>query len=287
MDIVALVTALGGVAHRNDLTAAGLTQYRIVEAIRAGAVHAIARSWIALEDADRIAVLAAQLGGRIACTSAARALGLWTLADETPHIWVPPKSRHPRIEGVRLHRSIPLAPALRHGGAESLIDVLSHVAVCLPFEAAIATWESAIRKGLILPAALVAIPWRSIAAQTLASAAGVLADSGLESIVVDRLRRMGLVVRQQVRLFGHPVDILIGERLVIQLDGFSFHSKPSDRDRDNRHDARLRAAGYHIIRIGYAEVVAGWAAIEAEIVLAIAQRAHVAVVSPALDWAGR
>ena len=36
MDIVALVTALGGVAHRNELTAAGLTQYRIVEAIKAG-----------------------------------------------------------------------------------------------------------------------------------------------------------------------------------------------------------------------------------------------------------
>lgn len=284
MDIVALVTALGGVAHRSDLTAAGLTQYRIVEAIKAGAVHAIARSWVAIEDADHIAVLAAQLGGRIACTSAARALGLWTLADGTPHIWVPPRSRHPRIEGVRLHRSMPLAPARRHGGAESLIDVLSHVAVCLPFEAAIATWESAIRKGLVLPAALGAVPWRSVAAQTLSVAAGALADSGLESIVADRLRRMGLTVRQQVRLLGHPVDILLGERLVIQIDGFSFHSRSSDRDRDNRHDARLRAAGFRVIRIGYTEIVAGWAAIEADIVLAIAQRAHLQSASPAADW---
>lgn len=284
MDIVALVTALGGVAHRNDLTSAGFTQYRIVAAIKAGALRAISRSWVAIVEADQVAVLAAQLGGRIACTTAARALGLWTLADDTPHIWVPPKSRHPRINGVRLHRSVPLAPATRAGGIESLIDVLAHVAVCLPFESAIAVWESAIRKGLVIPAALSAIPWRSIAAQRLAAAAGVLADSGLESIVVERLRLMGLVVRQQVQLLGHPVDILIGDRLVIQIDGWKFHSTSADRNRDNRHDARLRAAGYRLIRIGYAEIVSGWAAIEAEIVLAIAQRAHIRSASPALGW---
>ena len=284
MDIVALVTALGGVAHRNELTAAGLTQYRIVEAIKAGVLTAIARSWVAVEDADRLAVLAAQLGGRIACTTAARAFGLWTLADDTPHIWIPPRSRHPRIDGVRLHRSMPLAPGGRIGGTESLIDVLAHVAVCLPFEAAIAVWESAIQQGLVLPAALAEIPWRSVAAQKLAVAAGVFADSGLESIVVARLRRMGLAMRQQVHLLGHPVDILLGDRLVIQIDGWAFHSTSSARDRDNRHDSRLRAAGYRVIRIGYAEIVHGWAAIESEIVLAIAQRAHVAPGSRATEW---
>ena len=54
MDIVALVTALGGVAHRNDLTSAGFTQYRIVAAIKAGALRAISRSWVAIVEADQV-----------------------------------------------------------------------------------------------------------------------------------------------------------------------------------------------------------------------------------------
>ena len=148
------------------------------------------------------------------------------------------------------------------------------MATCRPREAALAIWESAIRKRLVDPRALGSVAWRSLAARSLAGAADVLSDSGLETIGVRRVRRMGLVVRQQVLLLGHRVDALVEDSLVLQFDGWAHHSSAADRARDNRHDERLRAAGFHVIRIGYAEVVSGWAVIEREIQLAVAQGRH-------------
>ena len=288
MDVIAFVLAHAGIAHRRDLAAAGFTSYRIGIAIRSGTLVPLGRMWIATASVDPALALAASIGGRIACTTAARHLGLWTLTHDTPHVAVPPTSKVPRLDGVRLHRSIPLAPVRRTSIVESIVDVLAHVAVCLPREEALVIWESALRLGRILPSSVAHIPWRSIAAQTLANACDVLSDSGLETMVVDRLRALGLPVRQQVALLGHNVDILIGSRLVVQIDGWEHHSSAKDRARDNRHDARLRAAGYRVIRIGYAEVVHGWAAIELEIVTAVAQLAHSGVHPRATSgWVGR
>jgi len=276
MDVVDWVLENGGVANRRDAEAAGFTAYRLGVALRSGRLRAIGRRWVALPGADRLLLLAAALGGRLACVTAARRLGLWTLDTDRPHVWVAPNSVVMSRDDLRLHRSIPIAPVRTTALVESLVDVLGHVATCLPLESALVIWESALAQRLIPPSAIAGIRWSSVAARRLADGAGALSDSGLETIVVARLRALGLMVAQQVPLLGHRVDVLIGQRLVIQIDGWAHHSSAADRARDNRHDARLRAAGYRVIRIGYAEVVHGWPAIEAEIVLAVAQGAHLA-----------
>ncbi len=287
MNITEWVHGHRGIAHRREIAAAGFRRRAIDDAVSSGRIARIGRFWLADRTADPGLVRAASLGGRLACVSAARSLGLWTLDDDPRlHIAVPPRSMAPAHADLRLHRSIPLAPVRRSDLVESLVDVLAHVAGCLDRERALAVWESALRQARIHPDALPRVVWRSAAARRLADAAGVLSDSGLETLVIDRLRAMNLPVAQQVRLLGHPVDVVVGERLVIQIDGWAFHSSAADRARDNRHDARLRAAGYHVIRIGYAEVVHGWAAIEAEIMLAVAQGVHRAQASPAAAWVG-
>ena len=276
MDVVSWVLAHAGIAHRRDLQSAGFTAYRIGIALRSGHLKTIRRHWVVHPSADALVVLAATIGGRVACVSAARILGLWTLSVDRPHLWVPPNSVATATAAHRIHRSVPIASVRRTSLVESISDVLDRVATCRPHEESLAIWESALKQRLILPSAVAGIRWRSLAAQRLARAASLLSDSGLESLVLARLREMDLVVRQQVFLLGHRVDLLVGKRLVIQIDGWEHHSSAADRARDNRHDARLRAAGYRVIRIGYAEVVHGWAAIEAEIVLAVAQGAHLA-----------
>lgn len=286
MTVLDWVVAQRGVVHRRDL-AARFTDHRVAAAIRSGALVAVGRAWVAAAGAEPILLLAAQLGGRVACTSAARILGLWTLADDHPHIAISPRAKTPARSDVRLHRTLPLAPVRRTALVESVVDVLGHVAVCLDRERALAVWESALRTGLVLPGAVGAIGWRSRMARELAAAAGVLSDSGLETLVAERLRALGLRLVQQAVVLGHRVDLLVGDRLVLQIDGWEFHSRAADRARDNRHDARLRAAGYTVIRIGYAEVVHGWAAIEAEISLAVAQGAHLARRSVAEGWMAR
>lgn len=53
------------------------------------------------------------------------------------------------------------------------------------------------------------------------------AESGLETKARLRLRALGIPYRAQVRIsrVGH-VDLLIGERLVLELDGGAWHSGP-------------------------------------------------------------
>lgn len=137
-------------------------------------------------------------------------------------------------------------------------------------------WESAIRSRQISAEHLAAVGWSGPRARELAELTSLLSDSGLETIALDRLRSFGLPIRQQVRLEGHPVDLLIGERLVVQIDGFAFHSDARDRRRDLAHDARLTLKGYTVLRFDYAQVLFGWREVEASILLAVAQGRHLA-----------
>ena len=94
-----------------------------------------------------------------------------------------------------------------------------------------------------------ASPFRSRAARELATSVTGLSDSGLETLVVTPLRRWGLRVRQQVKLAGRFVDIVVGDRLVLQIDGFEFHSTSAQRSSDIAHDAELRLRGYTVLRL--------------------------------------
>ncbi|WP_260857453.1 endonuclease domain-containing protein [Microbacterium sp. 1.5R] len=139
---------------------------------------------------------------------------------------------------------------------------------------ALAIWESALRQGLADPAVLSRVQWRSTQAEALASVASSLSDSGLETHFVDLMRRHGVRVRQQVRIDGHPVDGLIGDCLVTQLDGFAHHSSAADRRRDIEADARLRLRGYTVLRFDYVQVLFHPEAVAEIVLMAMAQGLH-------------
>jgi very-short-patch-repair endonuclease len=135
-------------------------------------------------------------------------------------------------------------------------------------------WESALHKRLIRPDQLTSTAWRGPRANELARVAGILSDSGLETLFAHRLRRIGVQMRQQVWIGDRPVDGLIGARLVVQIDGFEHHKKVEQRRADIAHDRMLRLAGYTVLRYDYHQVTAEWPRVEAEILAAIAQRLH-------------
>ncbi|MHB9143716.1 MAG: endonuclease domain-containing protein [Symbiobacteriia bacterium] len=62
------------------------------------------------------------------------------------------------------------------------------------------------------------------------------------------LRELRIPFLQEKEVFGHQVDFLVNERLVIEVDGF-WHIQKGKLERDHRQDARLKAAGYHVLRI--------------------------------------
>src|SRR5690606_24834384 len=98
------------------------------------------------------------------------------------------------------------------------------------------------------------------------------ADSGLETYLRTRLAWMGLPLTFQTWIAGHRVDLLIGDRLVLQVDGATHTG--AQRSEDIRHDAELRLMGYHVIRVGYRQVMDQWHMIQDLIMRAVAQGLH-------------
>ncbi|WP_240606775.1 DUF559 domain-containing protein [Microbacterium sp. Gd 4-13] len=167
-------------------------------------------------------------------------------------------------------------PVPPHCVEDPLIDVLFHVARCQSRRDAFAVWESAVRLGMVEPSELARVMWRSTAAADIAEHLSALSDSGLESIFVHGVRALGLAVRQQVWIDGHPLDAVIGERLLVQLDGFAHHSNAQDRRRDIRADARLALRGFTTLRFDWYQVMFDWAFVERTLLLAVAQGLHLA-----------
>lgn len=79
-------------------------------------------------------------------------------------------------------------------------------------------------------------------------------------------------LRQQAWIAGHRVDLLIGDRLVLQIDG--GHHVGTQREQDIAHDAALMLLGYHVIRVGYGQVIERWHEVQDVIARAIAQGLH-------------
>jgi len=265
-----------GFVHRDDLLERRWSPDAIRRATRDEGLQLLRRRWVVRPDAHPAVRSAAAAGGRVTCVTAAAAVGLWiTQPVAVPHLALPPHSGSACSEAV-VHRAIGVVPAPPRDLFDPIENVLSLLTRCLDEEQAHAAWESAVRKGLMSCEELRAIAWRNPAARRLAKAAAAASDSGLESLFVRRLRRLGIVVLQQVLIHGHHVDGLIGSRLVLQIDGFSHHRERQQRRADLAHDRELRLLGYTVFRYSYEDVMFDWPRVEAEVRAALARGLHLA-----------
>lgn len=271
MDVHAAVIARGGVARRATLRAAGFSAHHISQAVQRGELVAVQRLWVAVPDADPYLVAAARDRVALTCVTQARRLGLWVLGETEAHVAAKPHAGEIRAVGARVHWAQPVLP--RH--PDALIDpvenVLATVAACQPFEPALAVWESALRRGLVERGVLERLPLTMTARRVL-EAANPFADSGLESFVPPRLRWLRLPIVPQAWIAGHRVDFLIGDRLVLQIDG--AHHVGAQRRSDIAHDAELMLLGYHVIRVDYLQVVENWPWVQDLVQRAVAQGLH-------------
>ena len=266
----AAIRELGGVARSDTLRRAGLSKHRQAALTAAGTLRGVGRGWVSLPDADRELVATASAGVVLTCVTQARRLGLWVLTEDTAHVGALPH-RHVRTTLAHVHWAEPLLPRDPDALVDPIENVLGIVAACQSSEAALVIWESALRKGLVTLDGMrrfALVP----AARTLCDLAEVWSDSGLETIVVPRLRWLRLPLRRQTWIVGHRVDLLIGDRLVLQIDG-GTHVGPQ-RDEDNRHDAELALLGYHVIRVSSRQVLERWHEVQDLIMRAIAQGLH-------------
>ena len=277
MDHRGFVEAHGGIVHRSLLLAAGASPRSLRAAVATGELERVRRYWVASPSAPPMLRAAAGSSARLACVSAARHRGWWMPDGTDPrlHLHVLPHAEPPRVPSVA-HWTRPVVPLPRHALVEAVEDTLEHVAGCADRETALVLWESACRTERLSVGQLRRVRWRSAAARELAEEVSGLHDSGLESIFGARLRGWPVRIRYQAVVAGRRVDALVGERLVVQVDGFAFHSTAADRTRDLVHDRELAARGYTVLRFSYAEVIHDWPAVERALRRALAQGAHLA-----------
>ncbi|MEI3865938.1 DUF559 domain-containing protein [Microbacterium sp. CCNWLW134] len=264
----------GGIAHRDAASDAGFALTVQREAVRMGIVGKVRRHWLMTPSCAGDLLTAARSSGVLTCVSAARRYGWWLPpdVDQRVHIQLKPHGRPPCEDAVA-HWSAPLAPA-RGKLLASVEDTLRDVASCLGHASALVVWESAIRTENLAIDALRLIPWRRIEAARLADEVRGLSDSGLETFFAVRLTAWGVPFVQQAVVAGHRVDLLVGRRLVIQIDGFSYHSTAAQRGRDVALDAELVMRGYTVLRFTYAQVIHDWASVERALSRAIAAGLH-------------
>lgn len=261
----------GGVARTTSLIDAGASRHRIEAAVRRGLAVRLRRGWVAVPDADPDVVAAARAGVVLTCVTAAERHGLWVMRDDSRHVAAPAHAGHVAVSGAVVHWAAPPTPRHPDALVDSVENTLVAVARCQPRELALAVWESALRLGKTdreLMSSLALPP----SAREVCEAASLFSDSGLETLLPRRLRWLRMSMRQQVWLLGRPVDLLIGDRLVIQIDG--GHHVGAQRAADIEHDARLMLHGYHVIRVTYAQVMEMWPSVQDLITGAIARGLH-------------
>lgn len=272
MDLLGWVAAHGGVVRTCDLRRAGASEHRIRQDIAAGLLMRPRGGWVALPYADPDLIAAARAGVVLTCVTLAARAGLWVLRNsDEHHVAAPRHSGAVTAKGAHVHWAEPLVPRIPGALTDAPENMLALVAGCQPYERALATWESAIKAGMVDLHQLRRLPLTGTARE-IAWVATPFSDSGLETFVLTRLRWMRLPIVPQAWIAGHRVDFLIGARLVLQIDG--AHHVGQQRAEDIAHDALLTTMGYHVIRVGYIQVVDRWHEVQGLVMQAVAQGLH-------------
>ena len=273
VDLIEVLEASGGVARTAAVLEAGVSPYVVDAAIAAGLLMRPRRGWVAIPDADPYLLAAARAGVVLTCITQAKRLGLWVMAEDGPHVGAPPSASRLKLNhpNATVHWARPVQPRVPGALEDGILNTLLMVASCQPHEAALVVWESALNLRLADRAELSRLRLGARAREILDQATP-FADSGLETIFRTRLRWLRHPIRSQIWIHGHRVDFLIGDRLVVQIDG--GHHVGAQRVDDVAHDAALMLQGYHVIRVTYVQVIDRWHEVQDQIMRAVAQGLH-------------
>lgn len=290
LSIRQLLDAHGGAIATHELHLAGFGRAGIRTLIAQRRLLRVRQGWYidpatASEMAD-----AFRVGGSVGCVSGLASLGCWKPPGSDVHVSVAAGSsrlRSPRDSRRRLDDG-PTEPVRVHWHAHplstegrlrtALPDMLREAISCQPVEFVIAIADSALARQDLRAPLLGLGDWLRIAEEfprLLPQLRMVDAGSGggTESITRFRCwRDHRLAMRSQVWVPGVGwVDFLLGDRLVVEVDGAAYHTDPERFEADRRRDAVLSALGYRVLRFSYRQVMDRWDEVERAILAALAR----------------
>jgi very-short-patch-repair endonuclease len=271
-EIELLLAANGGVASAAQLREAGWSRQQI----RKRGWQPLRRGWYAGPSAEPQVVRAVAAGGVLSCASVLRRFEVW-VPDSGLHIRYAERARTSR-SGARSCHPYRLDPPIT--GAIDPIDVaVASAANCLDPEGLIVVLDSMLNKRMIQMAdARDIVAASRFARLHLAERCDPASESGTETMIRLRLRALRIRLRTQVDIPGvGRVDLLVGDKLIIEADSREHHLPryQADRDRD-RVATRL---GYLVIRLTYEDVVYRWDTVEADILAIIRRDGHVGPIT--------
>ncbi len=274
MDPVAALDQLGGFATRAGLLAAGASRRGVAGAVEDGRLRRVRRGVYTVYTAG-LADGIAHVGGAAialrAVVSHDSAATLWGL--ELAHlpsqcVTVPRNRSRGSFPGVTVRRADLAETAVRDGlRVTSALQTVLDCAATLTLAQAVVVADSALRAGLVTSDEL-----RSAAARARGPGAPAvrrvvaLADdrcgSVLESLLRVLLTEAGLAptcsqwtVRDAEGRFVARVDFAYpGARLLVEADGFEFHSERADYRQDRRRANAYALADWSLLRFSWEDV---------------------------------
>lgn len=265
-----------GVARYSDLLRIGLRRPQIEQFQQAGRIRRIRRGWYADSTAGADVLRAVRLGGTLSCLSALRHHGVWVPPTRRLHIRM---SEHHQAKAA-LPADVHVCPLPIRSAPTVAVDPLATALVaavrCLNDEGIVVVLDSILHQRMLRRDELASIlSGCSARVRRLVAEADDGAESGTESMVRFRLRRLGIEVRSQVFIEDvGRVDLLVGTRLVIEVDSRAHHTGESAYESDRRRDLLLVARGKLVLRLTYHQIVHEWDAVLREIRLLIRSQAH-------------
>ena len=260
MDVVDLVTELGGVARPRELP---VDRVDLEAAVSCGRLERDARGLYVLPQVAESVRAAHRVGGHLCLLSAALHRG-WKV------------KRQPDRPQVAVSRGRKLAPQRRAGldllrveldatQVEGIITsaevTLEHCLRRLPFDEALAVADSALREGfgedgMRRLAERVRGPGARQVRQVCGVASGLAANPFESVLRAICLEVPGLAVVPQVDLGGARPDLVDQRlRLVLEADSFEWHGGREALVRDARRYNRLVVEGWIVLRFSYEDVM--------------------------------
>jgi very-short-patch-repair endonuclease len=252
------------------LRAEGLTPKRISRAVARGALIRLRRGVYATEGVDPLVASAVETGGRLTCVSALAHVGAWTMPHREVHVRVASGIAVARRPDRRLHWTHERLD--RELWVDEPATSLALAAQCLDLRAAIVVIDSVVNRRILSADDVVRILLATPRGRRLLTLHDGHAESGIETLARLALRRRNIRVRSQVVIDGiGRVDLLIGDRLILEVDGREWHD---DFEKDRARDRALVARGYLVIRASYRQVMNEWGLIEVQILALVRRREH-------------
>lgn len=256
MEPVKALIRLGGVARWSQLKRLGVSRDHLWRAIQEGCVVRPHRGVFALPDTPPPDVLASIFRAKPACVSALTQIGL--------PLYPPPERCHlvvPQTRGLGNPRSRPVDKVHLHrtNGVRTAADHLGLATDCVEPRQLLALVDAALNQRVMNGPEFEALCARlGELGMWLWDRADARAESISETYARLWLGDAGLLVEPQVAFVGvGTVDLVVEGVVVVELDGYAYHSGQAEFRRDRERDRELQARGLDVLRYTFLEVMEG------------------------------